>query len=520
LNLSSIADLFGSLLHTIAMRPYVVAFLAAFLVIGFVNRGLQRTLSLLVVGTAIAFVSEWFSVHVGFPFGTYHYLPDAIRGAWVVGDIPLWSPVSFAFIAYAAYETAEWLGWRSKVVGPALLMTLADLLIDPIAVRGDQWFLGHVFDYGTPGVYWGVPVSNFVGWFVVGCLIQWARHLAWRNIRAPAPLRQVWLGPGLYYGILAFVSSVGVWIGEPWIVIVGWLPQFAVVAAAKRTRRKKSDRRQNPVGVIAVGLILLASGGVTHAQSVDASDELLNWAFANRLGSGVYHVSGRTVWILRVPVRFTVRDTEERPWGLVLKFPVTFGFYDFKPSDIIEHGLPDRVGTLTFVPGVEFRLPVRPNWMLMPIAEAGVGKDFQGGETVGIFAVALKSRVTFASDRWDFLVGNEVAYSKQTKSVESPADDFASFEAGFEAKHSLGVEWRGNELDYGLFTNTFFYFDSLEFLLPDGNSVKVNAEYEVGFTFGSRTPTKLWGIKMPRLGLSWRRSNELGAIRLIIGNAF
>jgi hypothetical protein len=278
-------------------------------------------------------------------------------------------------------------------------------------------------------------------------------------------------------------------------------------------------RRRSSIGaIVAVGL-LLSGSSVAQAQTEDPSEELMNWAFANRLGSGVYHVSGRTVWILRIPVSVTLRDLEDHPWGMVLKFPVTFGFYDFKPSDLVEVGLPDRVGTLTFVPGIEFHIPIRPNWTLIPLAEAGAGKDFEGGEAVGIFSIALKSRVTFASDPWDFLVGNEVAYSRQSRSVDSPADDFGSFEVGFEAKHSLGVEWRGSELDYGLFTNNFFYFNSLEFVVPGGDSVKVNAEYEVGFTFGSRTPIKIWGIKLPRLGLSWRRSNEVGAIRFIIGNA-
>ena len=50
-------------------------------------------------------------------------------------------------------------------------MMLLDVVIDPLAVRGERWFLGHVFYYPEGGVYFGVPLSNFVGWALVGWAI-------------------------------------------------------------------------------------------------------------------------------------------------------------------------------------------------------------------------------------------------------------------------------------------------------------------------------------------------------------
>ena len=48
------------------------------------------------------------------------------------------------------------------------LMTLLDVVIDPLAVRGERWFLGHLFTYPEGGLYFGVPLSNFAGWLLVG----------------------------------------------------------------------------------------------------------------------------------------------------------------------------------------------------------------------------------------------------------------------------------------------------------------------------------------------------------------
>jgi len=49
-----------------------------------------------------------------------------------------------------------------------VLMMALDVVIDPLAVRGDRWFLGQVFTYAEPGIYFGVPCSNFAGWVIVG----------------------------------------------------------------------------------------------------------------------------------------------------------------------------------------------------------------------------------------------------------------------------------------------------------------------------------------------------------------
>src|SRR5262249_61660316 len=51
-----------------------------------------------------------------------------------------------------------------------LLMMLLDVVIDPLAVRGDRWFLGYIFYYPEGGAYFGVPLTNFAGWWIVGAL--------------------------------------------------------------------------------------------------------------------------------------------------------------------------------------------------------------------------------------------------------------------------------------------------------------------------------------------------------------
>ena len=220
------------LIGTLTLRPYVFGFLAIFLIAGVRDLGRARTVRILFWGGAVALVAELVSTRVGIPFGLYHYT-GATRGAELfLGNVPFFSPLSFPFLAYAAFCLARrtlgpgWAttgGGRARMVAVSgVLMMLLDVVIDPLAVRGDRWFLGHIFYYPDGGLYFGVPLSNFVGWLVVGWItvggIVWA---------SPAPPRES-AGPGapglgiaLYYLVLAVNLTVTVWIGEALIAAAG-----------------------------------------------------------------------------------------------------------------------------------------------------------------------------------------------------------------------------------------------------------------------------------------------------------
>ena len=223
------------LLHTLWMRPYVFVFLAAFLTLSTLNRGAARTGLLLVIGSGIAYLSEWTSIRWGFPYGDYLYFESAMAGELVVGGVPLWDSVSYSFIAYASYETVSFLKWQPRILLSAVLMTLADVVIDPITIRGEEWFLGQVYFYPEGGIFFGVPISNFVGWFLVAYAILFSyEKLSQRWVRRPAPLRVPQLGPYFYYGILAFIATVGLFIGAFWVVLTGLAIHLPILLALKK----------------------------------------------------------------------------------------------------------------------------------------------------------------------------------------------------------------------------------------------------------------------------------------------
>ncbi len=115
----------------------------------------------------------------------------------------------------------------------AFLFAFIDMVIDPVALRGDRWFLGKIYDYPDPGRHFGVPFANYVGWAVVG-LISLAGYFALDRrlpfFSPPQPITQrLLLGVGLYYGVLAFNLGMTFWIGETFMGMSGLLMHLPVL---------------------------------------------------------------------------------------------------------------------------------------------------------------------------------------------------------------------------------------------------------------------------------------------------
>src|SRR5712692_1692443 len=117
----------GSLLWgTLLLRPYVFAFLLAFLVAAVWDLGPRRTVGFLCWSWGAAFVTEYTSSRVGVPFGLYHYTGHTAGVELYLSNVPLFDSLSFVFLAYAAFCVSRWMvgprGGASVVARAGLLM--------------------------------------------------------------------------------------------------------------------------------------------------------------------------------------------------------------------------------------------------------------------------------------------------------------------------------------------------------------------------------------------------------------
>lgn len=263
---------FPLLLGTVLLRPYVFAFLFLYLFAAVTDMGWRRTFLFTLVAWGVAFTAESLSIRVGIPFGLYHYVPTtADQELWIAG-VPFMDSISFVFLAYASWVLASlallppieegsgrWtfsLPHQRRLSVPVLVLTvvffvLIDVVVDPIAVRGDRWFLGQIFYYPEPGAYFGVPISNFVGWGVVGCTIMTLFALLEGRVKGGIPRWAVRLplrplyGATLYYIVLGFALTVTWVINEKTLLLSGLFiygPLTVLLGTAILTRWREAQR--------------------------------------------------------------------------------------------------------------------------------------------------------------------------------------------------------------------------------------------------------------------------------------
>jgi len=220
------------LIDTLTLRPYVFAFMAAFLVLALHDLGRRRTVAFTASTLGVAWTAEFVSTRVGFPFGLYYYTGVTRSRELYLSNVPVFDPVSFVFLAYASYCLSRLMLGRARglpvVAASAVFMMLLDVVIDPLAVRGDRWFLGRVFYYPDGGAYFGVPLSNFAGWWLVGS-VAIAVYMACGALTGARAVDRLATGIALYYGVLGFNLALTGWIGE-WRVLATGLALHAMMA--------------------------------------------------------------------------------------------------------------------------------------------------------------------------------------------------------------------------------------------------------------------------------------------------
>jgi len=228
------------LLGTLILRPYVFAFLAVFIAAGVADLGWRRTLAFTASVWPVALVAELSSTRTGIPFGFYEYTGLTRGQELFIADVPFIDSLSFVFLAYAAFCLARAAlaaravpRWVMAMAAGVLMMAL-DVVIDPLAVRGDRWFLGPLFFYPTPGHYFGVPLVNFAGWVIVGA----AGVGIYLAVISDDSGRQVWPGVALYYAVLGFNLTMTMHIGELLLAVIGATIHLVVAVSVWFIHRK------------------------------------------------------------------------------------------------------------------------------------------------------------------------------------------------------------------------------------------------------------------------------------------
>ncbi|ACL23102.1 carotenoid biosynthesis protein [Chloroflexus aggregans] len=209
------------------------------------------------VASALILIISWAVEHIGattgFPFGSYSYT-DVLQPQ-IFGVVPLAIPFAWLLIVVAAVGVAERLFHRdsrpvddrylhpTRVLTAASFALLLDVTIEPFAVYINRYW---VWASDESGFYYGIPVSNFVAWWVTSLILSWVllslRRSAARKGQVPRPFMQ-WLPPTLYLTNLTMFVVVNLARGQVLPALIGGVIMLVLVGdwllprLARRLRR-------------------------------------------------------------------------------------------------------------------------------------------------------------------------------------------------------------------------------------------------------------------------------------------
>lgn len=272
---------------------------------------------------------------------------------------------------------------------------------------------------------------------------------------------------------------------------------------------------------LAVFLLSLACARAFAQAPADQEDvavgQSINYVFATDLGSGVYSLGGRTLQIYRFTYEKELREPRDDQLGLRFMLPVTAGFFDFSPVDVISEGPPTRVDSVGVVPGIELDHVMKNDWHFIPYLRAGFSVASSSVDG-WLFGTGFRLDRAVEINGWDTLFRTELAYSGVRYRNGTPGDRFVRLRQAFDFTRGTGWRVRDREIEFGVYTIFDAILDPPTAPLADADEEPAQAEF--GITFATRPRIKLWRWDAPRVGIGYRLAGDLSAFRIVLGVPF
>lgn len=164
--------------------------------------GWRRTTLLLLLTFGISLLFESAGVVTGAIYGTYHYA-DSL-GPSFLGLVPYVVPLAWFMMVYPSLIIAvriapQWEGRGVRVILVAglgaLAMTAWDLALDPVMAHFGFW------EWEREGAYFGIPLQNFLGWWLTSFIIFGAFLLL---SRLPISESDLWKGDFYRLAVISY----------------------------------------------------------------------------------------------------------------------------------------------------------------------------------------------------------------------------------------------------------------------------------------------------------------------------
>lgn len=272
---------------------------------------------------------------------------------------------------------------------------------------------------------------------------------------------------------------------------------------------------------IVLPLVLLAPARAqVQTNTVTERQNLINWYYAATFGTGTYTAGDRSVTVLQLPFSRALQTVEDDGVGLRFKLSATLGFYDYSFNSAIHGDVPDRISTLSVLPGLEWQMLLNKRWTIRPYVDGGYGEELTGGQSAWIYDFGVKSRFIFAEDHGvEFALANALA-SAGYRSRGGPTQTFGYLATGLDVTIPTDKQVFGRTAYIGLTPVYYYYFNHLNFAEFGNPNNRIREEFEVALSLVARKPWSLKFFDIDRVGIAVRTSGDISGVSLFTSLPF
>ncbi|HLI05907.1 MAG TPA: carotenoid biosynthesis protein [Ktedonobacteraceae bacterium] len=246
---------------------------AAVLLFGLFVVGVRKTLIFFIVATTIPLSMELLGTSTGIPFGPYSY--TNFLGFKIAGLVPYSIPLSWFYMGFVSFMLAHVMAARFMPRHPTAwslalgvyFLTVWDLSLDP--AMANQHLPIHFWIWYQNGPYFGMPISNLVGWSLTGLAYMGLSRLLWR-VNLDAQRIVLWFPAGMYVANTGFAIalnlSAGLWIPVLIAIVLGLLPVSMLLMKPTTAGRQVNEGKDSIVKRVSWLTIYTGSQALTRRK--------------------------------------------------------------------------------------------------------------------------------------------------------------------------------------------------------------------------------------------------------------
>jgi hypothetical protein len=216
----------------------------------------------------VAGLSESLSLRTGLPFGSYHF--TEVMGPKLSG-LPILLVLAYLGMAYCSWLLSLLIvGYRKPIIGlrtvTVPLLASSVMLAWDLSMEADWSTVDRAWIWHNGGPYFGVPLTNFIGWYLTA-LLFFQGFAFYCRFRAPLPAsvpRTYWRAGIFLYAVCA--------MGNLLILRLPMAPAIVFDASGKSWLTAHVLMADALVSIFLMGsIVLLAWRGLDGAKQLSRS---------------------------------------------------------------------------------------------------------------------------------------------------------------------------------------------------------------------------------------------------------